>query len=182
MMKNLRVAVVPTETGRNSINQRSTVEEILACKQTQLYALTDYFQAQNDDELPMHFSFLIDIKKNADLTGTNIDGIHYDSRAIKIGKIKKIITEWGSTSCCELELDHSPSINSMSGGNIAELIEQFYVDGVESVVYNDDVEINYNNYNYDELSDDILDEVLEIMEDYDTAQVKLHNSCKSENF
>ena len=74
-MKNLRVAVVPTETG-NDIDQSSTVEEILACPETVLYPITDYFQAQNDEELPMHWSFLIDIEKKVDLTGTNIDGIH----------------------------------------------------------------------------------------------------------
>ena len=74
--KELRVAVVPTETG-NSISQDSTVEEILDCDETQLYAITDYFQAQNDEELGLHWSFLINIETKEDLTGTNIEGIHY---------------------------------------------------------------------------------------------------------
>lgn len=77
-MKNLRVAVVPTETG-NGIDQSSTVEEILACNETEIYALTDYFKAQNDEEFGLHWSFLIDMEKKADLTGTNIDGVHYFS-------------------------------------------------------------------------------------------------------
>lgn len=76
-MKNLRVAVIPTETG-NNIDQSSSVEEILACNETELYPITDYFKAQNDEELPIHWSFLIDIEKNVDLTGTNIEGIHYN--------------------------------------------------------------------------------------------------------
>lgn len=77
-MKNLRVAVVPTES-ENDIDQSSTVEEILECPETILYPITDYFKAQNDGELPsLHWSFLIDIEKNLDLTGTNIDGIHYN--------------------------------------------------------------------------------------------------------
>ena len=75
-LKVLRVAVVPTEMTDYGIDQSSTVEEILACKETVLYPLTDYFQAQNDEDLPIHWSFLIDIEKNIDLTGTNIDGIH----------------------------------------------------------------------------------------------------------
>lgn len=74
--KDLRVAVVPTETG-NGIDQSSTVEEILECKETQLYAITDYFQAQNDEELGLHWSFLINIETKEDLTGSNIEGIHY---------------------------------------------------------------------------------------------------------
>ena len=72
-MKDLRVAVVPI--GLN-IDQSSDVEEILACVETELYPMTDYFQAQNDEELKTHWSFLIDIEKKIDLTGTNIKGIH----------------------------------------------------------------------------------------------------------
>ena len=76
-MKNLRIAVVPTETG-NGIDQNSTVQEILNCEETVLYSLTDYFQAQNNEEIDLlHWSFLIDIEKMIDLTGTNIKGIHY---------------------------------------------------------------------------------------------------------
>jgi hypothetical protein len=75
-IKNLRVAVVPTETG-NGIDQSSTVEEILACEETDLIPLTDYFKSQNDEQLGLHWSFLIDIKNKVDLTGTNIDGVHY---------------------------------------------------------------------------------------------------------
>ena len=75
-VKDLRVAVVPTETG-NGIDQDSTSKEILDCPETQLYAITDYFQAQNDEELGLHWSFLINIDTREDLTGSNIEGIHY---------------------------------------------------------------------------------------------------------
>jgi len=81
-LKDLRVAVVPTETG-NGINQDSSVEEILACKETELYAITDYFKAQNDEQLGLHWSFLIDMVEKTDLTGTNIDGVHYHSELWK---------------------------------------------------------------------------------------------------
>lgn len=77
-MKNLRVAVIPTEVSRdNDIDQSSTVEEILACEDVILYPLTDYFKAQNDEELPIHWSFLINMETQQDLTGTNILGIHH---------------------------------------------------------------------------------------------------------
>ena len=75
-LENLRVAVVPTETD-NCIDQSSTVEEILACDETELYSVSDYFKAQNDSDFDMlHWSFLIDISDKTDWTGANITGIH----------------------------------------------------------------------------------------------------------
>ena len=59
LAKNLLVLVVPTEEGY-PIDQRSTIEEVLACEGTIEYELNDYFQAQNDEELPMHWSFVAD--------------------------------------------------------------------------------------------------------------------------
>lgn len=175
-MKNLRVAVVPTETG-NNINQQSSIEEILACEETELYALTDYFKAQNDEEFGLHWSFLIDIEKNVDLTGTNIDGVHYFQKAINISKIKAIISKWGNTSSIELELDHSPCKNSIGNGkeNVSELIEEFYSDYVSTIVYNNEISIGYNDYNYEDLSDEIIDEILEIVEKYNVDMEK--NIC-----
>jgi len=74
-LKDLRVAVVPTETG-NGINQRSTYEEIVACEETIYYSVFDYFKAQNDEELPlMHWSFILDYDKKENLTGANTFGI-----------------------------------------------------------------------------------------------------------
>ena len=88
MMKNLRVAVVPTETG-NGIDQSSSVDEILNCDETRLYPVTDYFKAQNDEEIDLlHWSFLIDIETKKDLTGTNIEGVHMNTRPIQ-GKMNK---------------------------------------------------------------------------------------------
>jgi len=186
-LKVLRVAVVPTETG-NGIDQRSTVEEILACSETKLFSVPDYFQAQNDSDIDLlHWSFLINIETKADLTGSNTDGIDYFSEFTKAGKIKRIqhvINEWGSTSCAELQRDHSPCKTSIGDGksNVSELIESFDVDGVEAVVYNDQNEIGWNNYTYEDLEDYLIDEILEIMEDYDVEQQKLFDSTKNENF
>jgi len=75
-IKNLRVAVIPTETD-NGIDQSSTVEQILECPELQLYAITDYFKAQNDEEIDLlHWSFLIDIETKLDWTGENLNGVH----------------------------------------------------------------------------------------------------------
>ena len=177
----LRVAVVPTETG-NGIAQDSTVEEILACNETQLYSVADYFKAQNDEELPLlHWSFLINIEKKEDLTGSNTDGIDYfseDTKAGKIAYIKKVLLDWGNTSCCELQRDHSPSMNSLAGGRVCELVETFEPSGVGTVVYDDENEVDWNNYTYEELSDDIIDEIRDIMEQYETEQIKFKESCE----
>jgi hypothetical protein len=70
--KNLRVAVVPTET-ENGINQTSSVDEILSCDETVLMRIGDFFKAQNDEELDLlYWSFLIDIDNMVDLTGSDI--------------------------------------------------------------------------------------------------------------
>lgn len=99
-------------------------------------------------------------------------------RSEKIRFIKKVLDDWGATNCAELELDHSPSMNSMSDGNISEVIESFDVDGVDTIVYDDEVELEWNNYNYEELSDDIIDEIYDIMEQYEIEQLKLNKNCK----
>jgi hypothetical protein len=52
LLENLRVIVIPTETG-NGIDQSSSVEEILNCPEAIAYPLTDYFKAQNDQEVDL---------------------------------------------------------------------------------------------------------------------------------
>lgn len=164
-IEDLRVAVVPTETN-NFIDQNSSVEQILACSETILYPFTDYFKAQNDEELPIHWSFIIDMSKKTDWTGCNIDGIHQNDKACKIDYIKKVITKWGSTSVMELQTESSPCKARLA--NVSEFIEEFHVDHVSSTAYDsDDVEVGYANYKYDELDDDLLDEILIIIKDYE---------------
>lgn len=97
----------------------------------------------------------------------------------KIKYIKKVLGDWGATSCCERERDHSPSMNSLAGGRICELVESFTVDGVETVVYDDENEIDWFNYSYEELSDDIIDEIVEIMEDYEADMLRTEKRCST---
>jgi hypothetical protein len=179
-MKNLRVAVVPTETG-NDINQQSTVEEILNCEETELYSLADYFKAQNDEQFGLHWSFLIDIENRIDLTGSNTDGIDYNSKAINIKRIKDILAVWGATSCAERETDHSPCKSSIGNGkcNVSELIEQFDANGVSAVTYNDEIEIGWNDYSYEELEDYLINEILEIVEEYEADMLKTEKRCQN---
>lgn len=91
-LKDLRVAVVPTETD-NGIDQSSTYEEIVACDETIYYSVPDYFQAQNDEELPMHWSFLLDYNKKVNCTGMNTDGIDYHT---EVELTKAELVSWES--------------------------------------------------------------------------------------
>lgn len=178
-LKNLRVAVVPTETG-NGIDQNSTYEEIVACKETRYFSVPDYFKAQNDEELSlMHWSFLLDNEKKIDITGCNVEGIDYNDKAIKIDYIKKVISEWGSTTVCELQLDSSPCISSTgtNRNNISELIESFYSDHVSSVIYQNENEIGWNDYQYEKLSDELIDEIHNIIEEYEADMLSTEKRC-----
>ncbi len=77
-MKDLRVAVIVAGKGVDQSSDYNDIIKICATRgDCYLVPLTDYFQAQNDEEIPNGvFTFLLDIEKDIDLTGTNIDGIH----------------------------------------------------------------------------------------------------------
>ena len=179
-LKDLRVAVVPSETD-NGINQSSTYEEIVACKETIYFSVPDYFKAQNDEELPaMHWSFLLDYNKKVDITGANTDGIDYNQRAIDIGVIQKIIAEHGETTSTDMELDSCPCLYSKgSTTNISELVEEYRKDGVETITYVDDQNDGYNFYSYDDtdLSDDIIAEIRNVMENWEAECLKTEKRC-----
>jgi len=78
-MKDLRVAVIPVDSS-NGIDQSSDFNAIFKACATRgdcyMIPLTDYFQKQNDEELPPHWSFLLDVEKRIELNGTNIKGVH----------------------------------------------------------------------------------------------------------
>ena len=179
-LKDLRVAVVPTETG-NGIDQSSSVEQILDCEETQLYPLTDYFKAQNDEDIDLlHWSFLIDIRTNEDLTGSNIDGIHMDNKASAIRQIQTIVERWGETTSSELMLESSPCVESIGNSpNVCTLVEEFKFKGVKVVTYVNDGEIDSSFVDYDELDDDLLEEVLAVMQDYDAEMDRTEKRCRS---
>lgn len=90
------------------------------------------------------------------------------TKSEKIAKIKKIISEWGSVNSAELQLDSSPCYNS-AGENTCALIEQFYVDNVEVVVYVHENEVDSFNVAYEDLDGDTIDEISEIIEGYEKA-------------
>lgn len=99
----------------------------------------------------------------------------------QISEIKRIIREWGSTSCAELETESSPCIKSIGNGrnNISQLVERFFVGGVEAVTYQHETEIDWDNYDYEELSEDIINEIYEIIEQYEVSNIKTMKRCEN---
>jgi hypothetical protein len=106
--------------------------------------------------------------------------VNVSDRDEKIRRIQEIISEWGQVTSGELELESSPCVNS--NGGVVQLIEKFEFKGVDVYTYHNDIEINSDFVPYNELSDDILDEVSDILEQYDVEQEKLFNSIKGEDF
>jgi hypothetical protein len=84
----------------------------------------------------------------------------------------------------ELELDCSPCIKSMGNGNnnISQLVEEFYSTTVKVVTYLGENEIGEIDLGYEDLSEDIIDEIYNIMEQYDLTQIKLYDNIKDEDF
>jgi len=148
-MKDLVVAVVPTETG-NGIDQRSSVEDILNCEETVLYAVTDYFKAQNDEDLPLlHWSFLINQKTKTDLTGANIVGVHQSLPMAKF--VKEIsVTDPDSKGDVEIEIYKHPN-GGMFGIDASFLDQCVNLDDYDRVVIPDPFSNNGNEDNITEV-------------------------------
>jgi hypothetical protein len=96
-----------------------------------------------------------------------------------IARIKHILEEWGNTTAGELQLDHSPCKNSIGEGksSVVELVEYFNHTDVGTIVYQDEQELDENFYSYEELDDDLLDEIANIMENYDVDMTKFMKRC-----
>jgi len=180
----LRIAVIPTETD-NGITQLSSVDEILACKELLLYTITDYFKAQNDEELGLHWSFLIDMETKTELNCDDVHGkdnnykIKKIDKTTKINKIKSIVDKWGIISLKDLDFDPYlyNGFNTIYG-TFKSYIERFYLDYVKIVIYRDSIEENEEYLDYDELSDKIIDDILEMALSYETMLQNLKNSIK----
>jgi len=173
-LNNLRVVVVPTETG-NKINQESPIKKILACKETQLYTLPEYFNAQNNEEIDLlHWSFLVDIETKENLTRMSMPFVIKDTKEEKIQNIKDILSVWGGVTSIELSdilnLNCSPSISvtETNKKTISTLINGFYPDCVKTITYQNEMEVNEESVDYEYLSEEIIDKILEIIEAYES--------------
>lgn len=93
-------------------------------------------------------------------------------RERKIAIIKRIIQVWGATSSCELELDGSPCLvsNGSNKNNFSQLIEDFNDTHVVVYSYHNETELNHFEIPYEDLREDLIDEIHQIMLDYEEDQ------------
>jgi hypothetical protein len=97
----------------------------------------------------------------------------------QIAYIKKVTKEWGEITSGELRLDHSPCVNSLGDGGICELAECFNSDGVITTIYDrDGNEIDWWDYKYEDLSEDLIDQIWNIIEQYEVENLKTEKRCQ----
>jgi hypothetical protein len=101
-----------------------------------------------------------------------------------IQKIKQVIGDWGSVNSVELismgSQSNSICINSI--GNVFQLIESFNYDDVTTITYHDEVALQEMYIPYEDLNEDVLQEISEVMDEYDHYMKKTMDKCKDENF
>lgn len=103
----------------------------------------------------------------------------------QIAEIKRMIQDKfdGSTSTYELEADSSPCISSAGTNkmNVSTLVERFNYDDVEIVTYNNETEIASDNLSYEELSEDIIDEIYNLLNnaEVDEDEIDLTNGVET---
>lgn len=97
----------------------------------------------------------------------------------KIQSIKDIIENYGGFDINET--DHEcPVISAI--GNQSVLLERINHSDVECTEYVHETEVDYHSFEFEQLSEDILDDIFTIATDYAVSQEKLFNSCRNENF
>lgn len=94
-----------------------------------------------------------------------------------VARIKAIIAEWGTVTTGELQLDCSPAYSSI-GDETVGLVERFNAHDVGVDVYSHDVETDSFDVPYEKLSNDLLSEILEILEEYDAGMDKTMKRCQ----
>lgn len=91
-----------------------------------------------------------------------------------ISKIKSIIEKCGSFSLFEVDSANGICVNEV--GNLVALVEHFNQSTIEVKVYNPSSfssdEIDSYELFYDELSEDVLEEILWVVEMYEVEQEK----------
>ena len=92
-------------------------------------------------------------------------------RQEKIDYIKGVIREWGVVNTAELELESSPMYKSLRKDHVM-LVEGFYNDWVEVVEYVHEGETDSHNVSYEELDNDLIDEICTIIENYEADCIK----------
>ena len=109
-----------------------------------------------------------------------LDDQPYDNttKEEKITRIKEIIKEWSpeGVSTMELEAQTSPCISQI--GQTCQLVEHFFLDYVSVFTYVGSRETSEDELTYEQLSEEVIDEILDLLEDYDTDCYKTMQRCE----
>lgn len=100
---------------------------------------------------------------------------------VMIKEIKKIIAQTGELSSGEMDLDCSPIYKAIND-RVLGLVEHYKEKGVTVVVYAYDQEVDEFDLYYEQLPDDLLDDILNNLEDYLELENDLMDRCKDYNY
>ena len=99
-----------------------------------------------------------------------------------IKTIRGIISNWGSPiTDADMELISSPVINQM-GKDHFSLAESFHLDYVGVTTYVHEIVTDETDIPYEDLSEDIIDEIWVALVDYEEYMLKTMDKCRDENF
>lgn len=98
-------------------------------------------------------------------------------RDFQIKEIKRIITEWGATTTTKLKLSIVPYLHSTDKTTV-QVAEGFNVNDVYAVTYRNGQEVEIDTIPYENLTNETIDEIYNIIEDYDVDMVKTMDRCK----
>jgi hypothetical protein len=87
-----------------------------------------------------------------------------------INHIQKIIVEFGEFTTADVEANGSPVIQSL--GNTHLLAEQFGEHKVTAVLYVNDTETDEDYISYEDLSEDVLQEILLLAEIWEAEELQ----------
>jgi hypothetical protein len=87
-----------------------------------------------------------------------------------IKRIQKIIVEFGGFTTADVEANGSPVIRSL--GNTHLLAEQFWGHKVTAVLYVNDTETDEDYISYEDLSEDVLGEILMLAEIWEAENLQ----------
>jgi hypothetical protein len=95
-----------------------------------------------------------------------------------IKKIKSIIAEHGSFTTADVEANGSPCIASL-GKDTHQLAEEFFQHKVKAVIYVHETETSEDFIAYEDLSKDVLEDILLLAEDYEAEQIRTEKRCSN---
>ena len=98
-----------------------------------------------------------------------------------ISDIKSIIDKWGSVTSREQELEASPVYNTFGKDHI-QLVERFNRNSVTIVSYIHEIEVDEFDVDYDQLSENLLYDIYDILDQYNVGMEKTFQKIRNENW